>query len=218
MKRLIILLLVLLVSGISFAQEKKEGKTIEIPLENVKKYEKLAKDAPDINERIAAIQELAKLKAESSVDILIDVLEEPYRNQYAFGDKQMQDNWKVRVEAARAIRAYEGNKEVAKKVYRPLTKVMVFDPEERVKGEAALTLGIIGRDSDPEIKEKIADELIVKLNHTSVTKNLLALMLVKSLGKLGHSKALVHLIAVTQKGYLRVVKEEAKTAIKELQN
>jgi hypothetical protein len=95
---------------------------------------------------------------------------------------------------------------------------MVFDPEERVKGECALTLGIIGRDSEPQLKDQIADELITKLNHTPVSKNLLALMLVKSLGRLGHPKALVHLIAVTQKGYLRVVKEEAKKAIEMLQN
>ena len=54
------------------------------------------------------------------------------------GDKQMQDNWKVRQEAAKAFRAYAADQEVTRKVYTPLTKVMVFDPEERVKGESAL--------------------------------------------------------------------------------
>lgn len=205
-------------------EEKKETKAenkdkeVEIPLGDITKLHFLAKDSPDINTRIRAIQELAKYKKKESVDLLIDILEEPFKNVYATGDKQMQDNWKVRQEAARAIRVYKDDKEVVKKVYMPLTKVMIFDPEERVKGESALTLGIIGRDADTEVKERIADELITRLNHTDVTKNLLALMLVKSLGRLGHPKALVHLIAVTQKGFLRVVKEEAKKSIEMLQN
>ncbi|HOJ49598.1 MAG TPA: HEAT repeat domain-containing protein [Spirochaetota bacterium] len=198
--------------------EPKGGKEIEIPLGDIKKLHDLAKNAPDIDTRIKAIQQLANLKKPESVQALIDILEEPYKNVYAYGDKQMQENWKVRVSAARAIRAYAGDKEVTRKVYMPLTKVMVYDPEERVKGECALTLGIIGRDADPDVKERIADELITKLNHTPVNKNLLALMLVKALGRLGHPKALVHLIAVTQKGYLRVVKEEAKKSIEMLQN
>lgn len=213
-----LVLLLLMLNVLSFGQGSKKDKEIEIPLGDVKKLHRLAKSTQvDINTRIKAIQQLAKYKRPESVQVLIDVLEEPYRNAYAYGDKQMQNNWKVRQEAARSIRAYAGNKEVVRKVYQPLTRVMVFDPEERVKGESALTLGIIGRDAEPDIKERIVDELITKLNHTPVSKNLLAIMLVKSLGRLGHPKALVHLIAVTQKGYLRVVKEEAKKSIEMLQ-
>jgi len=224
------LLLVILFSIIAVAlvaqgtQDNKDNKAenkdkeVEIPLGDITKLHFLAKDSPDIGTRIRAIQELAKYKKRESVDLLIEILEEPFRNVYAQGDKQLQDNWKVRQEAARAIRVYKDDKEVVKKVYMPLTKVMIFDPEERVKGESALTLGIIGKDADPEVKERIADELITRLNHTDVSRNLLALMIVKSLGRLGHPKALVHLIAVTQKGFLRVVKEEAKKSIEMLQN
>jgi len=227
MKKVGLFFIMLFISFNLFAQndnveepniEPKGGKEIEIPLGDIKKLHDLAKNAPDIDTRIKAIQQLANLKKPESVQVLVDILEEPYKNVYAYGDKQMQENWKVRVSAARAIRAYAGDKEVTRKVYMPLTRVMVYDPEERVKGECALTLGIIGRDADPEVKERIADELITKLNHTPVNKNLLALMLVKALGRLGHPKALVHLIAVTQKGYLRVVKEEAKKSIEMLQN
>ena len=219
MKRLLMLLLAIFIALPITAQEKdskSDGQVVEIPLGNIEKLHEIAKNAADINERIKAIQSLAKFKRSESVQVLIDVLEEPFRQQYAFNDKQFQDNWKVRVEAAKAMRAYEGDKEVASKVYRPLTRVMVYDPEERVKGEAALTLGVIGRAADPEVKERIVEQLIVKLNHTPVHKNLLALMLVKALGRLGHPKALVPLIAVTQKGYLRVVKEEAKKSIEAL--
>ncbi|HCL55592.1 MAG TPA: hypothetical protein DHW82_01085 [Spirochaetia bacterium] len=216
MKKLFLVLMLTLFAGVLFAEEK--GKEIEIPLQDIERLHTLAKEAPDNDTRIKAIQALAKSKNKASVQILVDILEEPYKNVYANGDKQMQDNWKVRAEAAKAMRAYEGDKEVVKQVYRPLNKVMVYDPEERVKGECALTLGILGRDADPDVKDKIADELIVKLNHTPVEKNLLAIMIVKALGRLGHPKALVHLIAVTQKGYLRVVKEEAKKSIEMLQN
>lgn len=218
MKKFIMVCLFILAAITAFAQGGKNDQEIEIPLGDIQRLHKLAKDAPDVDTRIRAIQQLARYKRPESVEILLDVLEEPFRNQVAYGDKQMENTWKTRVAAAQAIRAYAGDQEVTRKVYRPLTRVMVFDPEERVKGESALTLGIIGRDAEPEIKERIADELITKLNHTSVSRNLLALMLVKSLGRLGHPKALVHLIAVTQKGYLRVVKEEAKKAIEMLQS
>jgi len=220
MKKIVLILLALLIGSLAVAQEETAGKDqeVEIPLGDIQKLHTLAKDAPDINTRIRAIQQLAKMKKSESVDVLVDILEEPFRNAYATGDKQMQDNWKVRQEAARAFRSYAGDKEVTKKVYRPLTRVMVYDPEERVKGESALTLGIIGRDAEPEVKARIADELIIRLNKTPVSKNLLAMMLVKALGRLGDPKALVHLIAVTQKGYLRIVKEEAKKSIEMLQS
>ncbi len=217
MKKIMAAIFSFLIAFTAFAQsekkEKKDDKVVEIPLGDIQKLHKIAKQAPDINERIKAIQSLAKYKRAESVEILVDILEEPFRYQYAHNDKQKENNWKVRVAAARAIRKYEGDKEVAKKVYKPLTRVMVYDPEERVKGEAALTLGVIGRSADPDVKEKIVEQLIIKLNHTPVHKNLLALMLVKALGRLGHPKALVPLIAVTQKGYLRIVKQEAKKSI-----
>lgn len=222
MKKILVLFLMLVMSVPLIAQSNKNSKTkeIEIPLKDKKlaALHKLAKNAPDVNSRIKAIQELGKRKRSESVQVLIDVLEEPYRNRYAYGDKQMQNNWKVRVAAARTIRAYSGNKEVIRKVYRPLTKVMVFDPEERVKGECALTLGVIGKNAEPAIKERIANELIIKLNHCPVSKNLFALMLVKALGRIGHPKGLVPLISVTQKGYLKIVKEEAKRSIQMLEN
>ncbi len=221
-KILLVLFALLMVGNYAVAQDtsQQEGKDqeVEIPLGDIKKLHALAKDAPDINTRIRAIQQLAKMKRAESVDLLVDILEEPFKNAYATGDKQMQDNWKVRQEAAKAFRAYAGDQEVTRKVYTPLTKVMVFDPEERVKGESALTLGIIGRDAEPDVKQRIADELIIRLNKTPVSKNLLAMMLVKALGRLGDPKALVHLIAVTQKGYLRIVKEEAKKSIEMLQS
>ena len=184
------------------------------PLEDINQIHAAARQNADVNYKIRAIQQMAKLKRKESISVLIEIMNQsidvidPTRGPH--------HNWRWAAAAARAARSFARIEGAAERLTPPLSRLMRYHPEERVQGEAALSLGVVAANGDENIRLKAAQSLTEKLDKCPITKNLLALLLVKALGRLGHRRAFVSLLAVTQKGFLKIVKREAKKSLRML--
>jgi len=184
------------------------------PLDEIKIVHEAALQTADINYKIAAIQQMAKLKKKESVEVLVTIMNQAI--DVIDPTRPDEGTWKWAAAAARAARSFARVPGAVPRLTPPLTKMMRYHPEERVQGEAALSLGVVAAHGDDEIRAKAASALTEKLDKCPIVKNLLALLLVKALGRLGHRRAFVSLLAVTQKGFLDIVKQAAKKSLKML--
>ncbi|OHD54517.1 MAG: hypothetical protein A2Y33_04955 [Spirochaetes bacterium GWF1_51_8] len=176
--------------------------------EGIPKLMEVAKsqDFDDLEIKIKAIQRLGKLKAVEAVPILIDALGYGSETIILVGGTKKEYPWKVRVVAALAL-AEIGSAEAVDAL-----AVRAFEDEEvTVKKAAVQALASLG----PKAKtKKVLTYLYDILEKTK--DNGLAYDICIALGKIGDKSAFVHLLRVTQGGFLTVVKEKAEEAIKSL--
>ncbi|NPV02484.1 MAG: HEAT repeat domain-containing protein [Brevinematales bacterium] len=176
--------------------------------EGIPKLMEVAKsqDLDDMEIKIKAIQRLGKLKAVEAVPILIDALGYGSETIILQGGTKKEYPWKVRVVAALALAEIGSADAVEALVVRAFE-----DEEPTVKKAAVQALASLG----PKAKtKKVLTYLFDMLEKTK--DNSLAYDICIALGKIGDKSAFVHLLRVTQGGFLTVVKEKAEEAIKNL--
>ncbi len=208
------LIVVIIAGSSSIYTQNRSGSGSSLPLEDLNVIHAAALQNADINYKIKAIQAMGRMRRKESIGVLIQIMNQsidvidPTRGPH--------HNWKWAAAAARAARKFAGIKGAAERLSTPLQRLMRYHPEERVQGEAALSLGVVAARGDENIRLRAVQSLTAKLDKCPITRNLLALLLIKALGQLGHRRAFVSLLAVTQKGFLNIVKREAKKSLKML--
>jgi HEAT repeat protein len=176
--------------------------------EGIPKLMEVAKsqDLDDVEIKIKAIQRLGKLKAVEALPILIDALGYGSETIILQGGTKKEYPWKVRVVAALALAEIGSADAVDALIIRAYE-----DEESTVKKAAVQALAALG----PKAKtKKVLTYLFDMLEKTK--DNSLAYDICIALGKIGDKSAFVHLLRVTQGGFLTVVKEKAEEAIKNL--
>jgi HEAT repeat protein len=176
--------------------------------EGIPKLIEVAKsqDLDDVEIKIKAIQRLGKLKAVEAIPILIDALGYGSETIILQGGTKKEYPWKVRVVAALALAEIGSADAVDALIIRAYE-----DEEPTVKKAAVQALASLG----PKAKnKKVLTYLFDMLEKTK--DNSLAYDICIALGKIGDKSAFVHLLRVTQGGFLTVVKEKAEEAIKNL--
>lgn len=207
-----LVILILTISPLSYGQSSNTGDNL--PLEDLNVIHDAALQTHDVNYKIQAIQAMARLKRKESIGVLIQIMNQSI--DVIDPTSGPHHNWRWAAAAAKAARSFAGAEGAAERLTPPLSRLMRYHPEERVQGEAALSLGVVAAKGDETIRLRAVQSLTEKLDKCPITRNLLALLLVKSLGELGHRRAFVSLLAVTQKGYLDIVKREAKNSLRKL--
>ncbi len=216
LKKLVLILMtgvMLLGTASVFGQGSGSGEN-SLPLEDLNVIHAAALQSNDVNYKIRAIQAMARLRRKESLGVLIQIMNQSI--DVIDPTAGPEHNWRWAAAAARAARSFARVEGAAQRLTPPLSRLMRYHPEERVQGEAALSLGVVAAQGDENIRLRAVQALTEKLDKCAITKNLLALLLVKSLGELGHRRAFVSLLAVTQKGFLDIVKRAAKTSLRRL--
>ena len=128
----------------------------DLPLEDLNVIHAAALQNSDINYKIRAIQAMARLKRKESINVLIQVMNQSI--DVIDPTTGPHHNWKWAAAAARAARSFARVEGAAQRLTSPLSRLMRYHPEERVQGEAALSLGVVAAYGDEDIKRRACSE------------------------------------------------------------
>jgi HEAT repeat protein len=156
-------------------------------------------DPADDDIRIKAMERLGQLKAKEATDMLVEMLE---TKRLVMGGKEIY-NWRLKVEAARALAAI-GDQRAA--IY--LVEMLRYEDDDTVKRAAAQALGDMG---EAARQKPVLDVMQSALE--AARDNGLVADLCDALGKIGDKASFVYLLRVTQGPWLNSVKEEAQKGI-----
>ncbi|MGA2140950.1 MAG: HEAT repeat domain-containing protein [Brevinematales bacterium] len=156
-------------------------------------------DPNDDDIRIKAMKRLGELKAKEATDMLIEMLQ---TRRLVMGGKEIY-NWKLQVEAARALGAIGDDRA---SIY--LVEMLRYENDNTVKRAAAQALGDMG---EAARKKPVLDVMYSQLE--AAKDQGLASDLCEALGKIGDKSAFVYLLRVTQGPWLNYVKETAQKSI-----
>ncbi|MDH4128325.1 MAG: hypothetical protein OEV44_06200 [Spirochaetota bacterium] len=139
---------------------------------------------------------------------------------------QMADNWKVRAAAAYLIHEKpDGIEENGKREFsRKLILMMKYDPEERCRGIAVLTLGKLFEKAESKgdpgsgrydflNRDTIIDILNARLDKISTSDQFFCWSLVKALGYLKSEKSFYLLFRTRKKGFNQKIKLEISRSV-----
>ncbi len=156
-------------------------------------------DPADDDIRVKAMKRLGELKAKEATDMLIEMLE---TKRLVLGGKEIY-NWKLKVEAAKALAAI-GDDRAA--VY--LVEMLRYEDDNTVRRAASQALGDMG---EAARKMTVLDVMHTELE--GARDNGLVADLCDALGKIGDKASFVYLLRVTQGPWLNFVKETAQKSI-----
>jgi hypothetical protein len=190
----------------------------DLPLEEIDALHQIAAHSKDVELRVRAIRALGKIGSRQSIKVLTSIMTEAVQVVIRQDPQYHERMEKARIAALKAMRKIGMNESDADYVSPNMMKVLRADPAERVQAEAALSLGVIGAKASGVMKSRVAESLTWKLNRCPITKNLLAFMLIKGFRQLNvkTNKVLSSLMGAFQRGYLAIVRLEAKSTVKEL--
>ncbi len=156
-------------------------------------------DPADDEIRMKAMQRLGELKAKEATDMLIEMLQ---TKRLVLGGEEIY-NWRVKVEAAKALSAIGDEK-----ASTYLVEMLRYENDDIVKRGIAQALGDMG---EAARKKPVLDVMHSQLE--IARDNGLVADLCYALGKIGDKSSFVYLLRVTQGPWLNYVKETGQKAI-----
>ncbi len=213
-KSLTILLIICCLTSIAFSDRvETRGRQFFSSNSDINSYIFAIKRAPDSYIGRYAIRKLGKTNDAKAIPILIWALRYGLADVQSNTPQNQEGDWRLRYEAAKAFSNFTIKK---KKIALALKRSMDEDPNSRVQGIAAISMGIIGRRASNQLKKQIVLYLKNKVSKTPIRKTQLNIALVKAFGYNGHFSGRNFLLSMRYRGYGALVKRHIEKALRQL--